>query len=80
MRGWGLPAFSLVNSSGPLAFALMHELLEEARQLRGDVVTLRRSIHREPSVTSNRYLLEEHAMITGQAMDAAVALEFLRSA
>lgn len=26
---------------------------------------------------SNRYLLEEEAMITGQAMYAAVALEFL---
>jgi metal-dependent amidase/aminoacylase/carboxypeptidase family protein len=29
---------------------------------------------------SNRYLLEEDAMVTGQAMYAAVTLEFLRSA
>ena len=30
-----------------------------------------------PNAHSNRYLLDEHAMISGMAMYAAVALEFL---
>jgi metal-dependent amidase/aminoacylase/carboxypeptidase family protein len=32
-----------------------------------------------PNAHSNRYLLEEDAMVTGAALYAAVALEFLKS-